>query len=65
MRYDFELAFTCMLPVDPYVKHKRTSNRNDPQIGDTNALKNKSQSKTGVDFRWHKGHKYAKLTKEQ
>ena len=54
-----------MLLVDPYVKHKITLNRNNPQIVDTNALKNKSQSKTGVNFRWNKGCKYAKLTKEQ
>lgn len=45
---DFEAAVECLLPIDLYVKHKKSNIRN-PQISDLNGLKGKSQSKTGVD----------------
>ena len=61
----FESDATCMLPVDPYSKQKWTNNRSNPHISDTNTLRNKSQSKTGVDLRWHKKSEYQRLNKEQ
>lgn len=64
MQDNFEDAVACLLPVDPYVKHKK-SNSNRGQIFDTNALKHKSESKTGVEMRWYKPHEYTKLSKEQ
>jgi hypothetical protein len=64
LRINFESSVTHLLPVDPYTKHKRSSDRN-ANISDANALKNKSQSKTGVNLRWHKPDEYQHLTKEQ
>lgn len=64
MKDDFEAAVAFLLPVDPYSKHKRSLERN-ANVSDTNALKNKSQSRTGVDLRWHRPEEYSKLTKDQ
>lgn len=64
MRENFESAVAFMLPVDPYSKNKRHSDKN-AHIADANALQNKSQSRTGVDLRWHKPEEYRKLTKDQ
>ena len=63
MRNDFEQAATCLLPVDPYNKHKEKSNK-PLQVTDV-TLKNKSASKTGVDLRWHTPDEYRKLSKDQ
>jgi hypothetical protein len=66
MRANFEEAVAFLLPVDPYSKHKRNNQDNKhATISDTNALKNKSQSKTGVDLRWHTPEEYKTLNKEQ
>ena len=64
MRNDFESAVAFLLPVDPYTKHKAQLNKL-PNISDANALRNKQQSKTGVDLRWHKPDEYKTLTKPQ
>ena len=64
MRSNFESAVAFLLPVDPYVKHKALQNKI-PQIGDAHALRNKQQSNTGVDLRWHKPEEYKKLSKPQ
>jgi hypothetical protein len=64
MRGDFEAAVAFILPVDPYSKQKRTSDKT-ANVSDANALQNKSQSRTGVDLRWHNPDEYKKLTKEQ
>ena len=66
MRSDFEAAVATLLPVDPYQKHRsrNNSNRDRANISDTR-LRNKSESKTGVDFRWHKPEEYKRLNKEQ
>ena len=64
MRSDFELAVSFLLPVDPYSKHKNKDNKN-VNISDANALRNKSTSKSGVDFRWYKPEEYKQLSKEQ
>jgi hypothetical protein len=64
MREDFEAAVSFILPVDPYSKQKR-SNEKTANISDANALQNKSQSRTGVDLRWHNPEEYKKLTKDQ
>ena len=63
MRSNFEAAVAFLLPVDPYVKHKKTDRQ--VNIADIQALKNKSDSKTGVDLRWHTPDEYAKLNKDQ
>ena len=65
MRDSFEDAVACLLPVDPYIKSRRSNDSNVARISDTNALQNKSTSRTGVDFRWHTKEEYAKLNKEQ
>ena len=64
MRDDFESAVAFLLPVDPYSKSRAQSGRNNPQISDV-TLQNKSQSKTGVDLRWHKAEEYKKLNRAQ
>lgn len=64
LRENFEASVAFLLPVDPYAKHKNQPNPNG-QISDANALKNKQQSKTGVDLRWHKPEEYSKLNKAQ
>jgi hypothetical protein len=64
MRDNFEDAVSFLLPVDPYSKSRAHGGRNNPQVSDT-ALQNKQQSKTGVDFRWHKPDEYSKLSKDQ
>ena len=64
MRSDFEAAVSFLLPVDPYNKNKGKDTKN-PNISDANALRNKSTSKTGVDFSWYKPEEYKLLTKEQ
>jgi hypothetical protein len=64
MRSNFEDTVAFLLPVDPYSKHKRNQDKH-ANISDTNALRNKSQSKTGVDLRWHKPSEYKQLNKEQ
>ena len=61
---NFEAAVAFLLPVEPYIKHRTAGDKN-ITIADTQALKNKSNSKTGVDFRWHTPEEYTKLTKEQ
>ena len=66
MRDNFEDAVNFILPADPYVKNSGRSNRNNlARISDTNALKNSSDTKTGVDLRWHTRAEYVKLTPEQ
>ena len=64
MRSDFEAAVAFLLPVDPYSKKRGQDNKN-PNVSDAHALKNKSTSKTGVDFRWYKPVEYKLLNKEQ
>jgi hypothetical protein len=53
MRTNFEAAVSFMLPVDPYSKKKGNHDRN-ANVSDAHTLRNKSSSKTGVDFRWYK-----------
>ena len=65
MRSNFETAVAFLLPVDPYSKHQNRNKEKNVNISDANALRNKSTSKTGVDFRWHKPEEYKTLTKEQ
>ena len=65
MRSNFETAVAFLLPVDPYSKHQNRNKDKNVNISDANALRNKSTSKTGVDFRWHKPEEYKTLTKEQ
>ena len=62
---DFEAAVAFLLPVDPYSKHQKCNNDKNMNISDASGLRNKSTSKTGVDFCWHKPEKYKTLTKEQ
>ena len=62
MRSNFELAVSCLLPVDPYIKSKKYLNA---KVSDANALQNKTNSKTGVDLRWHKPEEYRQLSKDQ
>ena len=67
MRNDFESAVPFLLPTCPYTKYKsnqRSRGGRGAEISDIQ-LKNKGQSKTGVDFRWHTKEEYAKLTKAQ
>ena len=65
MRDNFERAVAFMLPVCPYTKHKTNQRRTrHASISDVR-LKGKSDSKTGVDLRWHTKEEYSKLTKEQ
>ena len=64
MRSDFETAVSFLLPVDPYSKTKRGQDKN-INVSDVHALKNKSSSKSGVDFRWYKPEEYKLLNKEQ
>ncbi len=64
MRDNFEEAVSFLLPVDPYSKSRAHGSRHNPQVSDT-TLQNKQQSKTGVDFRWHKPDEYSKLSKDQ
>ena len=63
MRSNLEAAVVFLLPVDLYVKHKC----NDKQsiITDAQALKNKSNSKTGVGLFWHTPEEYSRLNKYQ
>ena len=49
MRSNFEAVVAFLLPVDPYVKHKKTDRQ--VTIANTQVLKNKSVSNTGVDLR--------------
>ena len=63
MRTNFEDAVACLLPVDPYAKHRSSKNKN-AQISDVK-LQSKAQSKTGVDFRYYKYDEYLKLNAEQ
>ena len=63
MRSNFEVAVAFLLPVDPYVKHKKTYRQ--VTIANAQALKNKSNSNTGVDLRWHTLDEYAELNKDQ
>ena len=65
MRDDFERAVAFILPVCPYTKNKSNQRRNrQAELSDVR-LKGKSDSKTGVDLRWHTREEYSKLTKEQ
>ena len=64
MRDNFKDAVSHMLPVDPYTKSKKQSGKS-VTIADAHALQNKSNSKTGVDLRWHKREDYSKLNIEQ
>lgn len=65
MRNDFEKAVAHMLPVCPYTKSKGdSSNAQNPRIS-ASSLKNSTESRTGVDFRWYKKSEFAKLTDEQ
>ena len=66
MRDDFEKCVSFLLPVCPYAKNKTSSSRNPrlPNVSST-VLKNASDSKTGVDFRWHTHKEYSKLSKAQ
>ena len=64
MRTDFEAAAVFLLPVDPYVTHKKGSNKK-VLIADVHALKNKSSSGTNVDLCWHTPDKYKLLNREQ
>ena len=65
MRDDFERAVAFMLPVCPYTKHKTSQRRTrHAELSDVR-LKGKSDSKTGVDLRWHTKDEYSRLTKEQ
>lgn len=63
MRSNFELAVAYLLPVCPYAKSRRGKDKKNPhaQISET-VLKGKSQSKTGVDFRWYKPEEWRQLT---
>ena len=62
MRSDFEGAVTALLPVDPYIKSR--AKKGGAEISDV-TLKGISQSKTGVDLRWHTKEEYSKLNSEQ
>lgn len=64
MRNNFEDAVAFLLPVCPYAKHKQSQRGRRAEISDTQ-LKSKSQSRTGVDFRWHTTEEYRKLSKAQ
>ena len=66
MRSDFELAVATLLPVCPYSKHRSNNNNVERKatISET-TLRKKSDSKTGVEFRWHTKSEYLKLTPEQ
>ena len=65
MRDDFEAAVTALLPVCPYSKSR--SGRGDgrgAEVSDV-TLKGASESKTGVDLRWHTVKEYKALSKAQ
>ena len=64
MRDNFKAAVTFMLPVCPYTKHSKNRNSGNAMISDATLL-GQSDSKTGVDLRWHTNAEYQKLTKEQ
>ena len=64
-RNDFEEAVKFLLPVDPYIKHRKNNQGRSVHISDTNALMNQSSSSTGVDFRWYTYDEYKTLSKEQ
>ena len=64
MRDDFEAAVAFLLPVDPYSRSRSKNRVKNPSISDAR-LKSQTQSKTGVDFRWHTPAEYRKLSKEQ
>jgi hypothetical protein len=64
MRNNFEAAVASLLPVCPYAKHRADNQRSRAQVSDI-TLKSKSQSKTGVDFRWHTKSEYDKLNQAQ
>ena len=64
MRSQFEDTVTYILPVEPFVKKPSHGNRKNPQISAA-TLQNKSKSKTGVDFCWHKPDEYKKLNPAQ
>ena len=64
MRSDFESAVATLLPVCPYSQYRSNSNNTinrKANVSDT-TLKGKSESKTGVEFRWYKKSEYDKLT---
>lgn len=65
MRSNFETAVAFLLPVDPYSKHQNRNKDKNVNVSDANDLQNKSTSKIGVDFRWHKPDEYKTLTKGQ
>ena len=64
MRDDFEKSVSFLLPVCPFAKSKMQSSRsrNIPQVS---SLKNSSESKTGIEFRWYQPQEYAKLNNDQ
>ena len=64
MRKDFESTVTYVLPVDPFMKKPSGNQGRNPQISAA-VLQNKSKSRTGVDFTWHKPEEYKKLTPAQ
>ena len=64
MHSNFENAVSFLLPIDPYAKTKRGKDKN-INISDAHTLKNKSSSKTSVNFRWYKLEEYKLLSKEQ
>ena len=67
MRSDFESAVATLLPVCPYSKYRSNNNNTinrKANVSDT-TLKGKSESKTGVEFRWYKKSEYDKLTPDQ
>ena len=64
MRKDFEGTVTYLLPVDPFFKKLSNNSNRNPQVSAT-TLQNKSKSRTGVDFTWHKPEDYKKLTPAQ
>ena len=64
MRTDFEKTVAFILPVCPFSKGKSEKEKLTAQVG-ASILKNASDSKTGVDFRWYKRSEYMKLTPEQ
>ena len=66
MRQNFERAVAFLLPVCPYARNQAElkENRQVPTVGAT-TLKNMSESKTGVDFRWYTKQEYVKLSPDQ
>ena len=62
-RNNFQINVDFILPVYPYLKQRKNSNKN-TQISGVN-IKSKFQSKMWVDLLWHKKDEHKKLTKEQ